>query len=286
MRLDRLPLPGGLAEWLRAPAGTVTLAWLGQAGFLLRIGAHVVLIDPYLSDHLATRYRGRGFAHERMMAPPILATEIPRVDLVLCTHRHGDHMDPPTLSMLAQLHPECRFAVPAPECLLALSCGIDAARLILAEAGKSFAPLPGCDLLLRPVAAAHEVFEQDRQGRHHFLGYGIETCGVRLYHSGDCIPYPGLPEAVRGLAPDLALLPVNGRDATRAAASIPGNFTLDEAAALCHEAAVPVMIAHHFGLFAFNTLDPALIDERAASPEPPRVLRADVGCFYELTELS
>ena len=282
MRIARDDLPGGLAAWLAQPepqdAG-VALAWLGQAGFVLRIGAAVVLIDPYLSDHLAVKYRDRPLPHTRMMAAPIAADAFPRVDLVVCTHRHGDHMDPGTLPVIAARHPDCRFVVPAAEQAHALSLGLDYGRLVRAAADREIHPLEGMDLVLHPVPAAHERLDPDEHGDHHFLGYGITANGRRLYHSGDCIPYDGLTERVRSLRVELALLPVNGRDADRAAAGVPGNFTLEEAVALCADAGIATLVPHHFGLFAFNTADPGAIDalaeHQAARDLRPAILRPD-----------
>lgn len=279
MTVTRILLPDRLADWLAGPNDGVALAWLGQAGFVLRVGAAVVLVDPYLSDHLAVKYRGTRLAHTRLMPPPIAPDAFPRVDLVVCTHRHGDHMDPGTLPVLAANHPGCRFVVPASEQAHAERLGLPSSWLILAEAGHGVRPLPGVDLILHPVPAAHEQLEQDEQGRHRFLGYCIEADSRRLYHSGDCIPYDGLVETLRALAPELALLPVNGRDAARAAGGVPGNFTLDEAVALCDQANIPVLIPHHFGMFAFNTADPASIDVMAVRQAElglqPGLLRPD-----------
>ncbi|MGI4797076.1 MAG: MBL fold metallo-hydrolase, partial [Janthinobacterium lividum] len=253
-----MPLPAdGLAGLLARPGTNgVEMAWLGQAGFLVRAVGQVVLVDPYLSDHLAQKYQGTPFSHARMMRAPIDAGDLPRVDLVICTHRHGDHMDPGTLPVLARAHPGCRFVVPAAELAFAESVGLPFDRLLPAEAGLRLKPLPGLDLTLDPLPAAHERLEQDREGRHHFMGYVISVHGLRFYHSGDCVPYTGLAEAVRALAPELALLPVNGRDAARAGNGVPGNFTLDEAMGLCDAAGIPALIPHHFNMFAFNTVDP------------------------------
>ena len=285
MRVERVALPAdGLAGLLARPGTAgVELAWLGQAGFVVRARGRVVLIDPYLSDHLAGKYRGTPLPHTRMMRAPIAADDLPRVDLVICTHRHGDHMDPGTLPVLAQAHPECRFVVPAAEAAFAEGMGLPAGRLVPAEAGVRLQPLSDLDLVLDPLPAAHERFEQDRDGRHHFLGYVMSVHGLRLYHSGDCVPYEGLAEAVRALAPELALLPVNGRDAARAASRIPGNFTLGEAIQLCDAAGIGVLVPHHFGLFEFNTADPAEIDAAAGRIQRPRLLRPDTQHLFQLS---
>ncbi len=44
--------------------------------------------------------------------------------------------------------------------------------------------------------------------------------------------------------------------------------------ALCAEAGVRSMIAHHYGMFAFNTVDPAAIDSALAA-SPVHALRAN-----------
>lgn len=239
----------------------VRLYWLGQAGFVVEAGSVRLLVDPYLSDSLARKYRGTRYAHVRMMASPIQPAEIDRVDLVLCTHRHTDHMDPDTLQPLARAFPALRFLVPRASMAEAeRRCGVGSDRLIGVDAEDVVEPVRG--VRVRPVVSAHESPEPDADGRHEWLGYVIDLGGLRIYHSGDCVPYDGLVETVRRLAPDVALLPVNGRDQARSANGVPGNFTLDEATALCRESRVPAMVAHHYGLFDFNTVPASVIDGR------------------------
>ena len=237
----------------RGPDGVVSLWWLEQAGFALRGGETRIVIDPYLSDSLAAKYAGTRFPHRRMVPAPIAPDALRQVDVVLCTHAHTDHMDPGTLGPVAAANPECLFVVPAPEVAKAVERGVPAARAVPAEAGHALTLAGGLGVL--PLPAAHEEFAVDEAGRHRFLGYQIAWIGRCIYHSGDCVPYPGLADALRTLRVDLALLPVNGRDEIRRSAGVPGNFTLAEAVSLCREAGIPEMLGHHFGLFDFNTLD-------------------------------
>lgn len=260
--------PGPLAEQLtdsttRPALGEVVLYWLGQAGFVIEFGAYRLLLDPYLSDSLARKYAGTRYTHRRMMAAPILPEQFTQLNLVLCTHRHTDHMDPDTLQPLAAAFPGLRFIVPAASTDEACKrCGVGMNRLIPLDAGDWIEPLP--QLRITALAAAHESFSIDANGHHEWLGYVMDFGGLRIYHSGDSIPYPGLADTLADLAPQVALLPVNGRDAERSGNGVPGNFTLDEAIALCHDAGVTTMIAHHYGLFEFNTVSPETIDARSA----------------------
>jgi L-ascorbate metabolism protein UlaG (beta-lactamase superfamily) len=289
--INRLQIEGGaliaeeftgtLAEQLTKPEDGLSLYWLGQAGFVLTTANWRLLIDPYLSDSLGRKYAGKALTHVRLMEAPIRPEDFSGLDFVLCTHRHGDHMDPDTIRRLAERHPECRFVVPAPERDYALTLGISPDRLLAAipEVQITLA----ADLTLLPLPAAHEEFKQDVLGHDHFLGFMLSAAGYQIYHSGDSIPFAGLEDRLRKLDCELALLPVNGRDAFRKSQGIPGNFTLEEAIALCRQAEIRTMVAHHFGMFDFNTVAPEAIDEAANKRgEVVQVIRARTSRRYLL----
>jgi L-ascorbate metabolism protein UlaG (beta-lactamase superfamily) len=266
------------------PAHQTALYWLGQAGFAVVCGEQRILIDPYLSDSLAAKYRGTRYGHERMMAAPLRPQEVGALDAVLCTHRHTDHMDPDTLLPLAQRFATLRFVAPLANRALALErmqCGED--RLQSIDAGETLAPMAGWQV--HAIPAAHETVDYDAQGHCQWLGYVLTSpAGHRVYHSGDCVPYAGLAQTLAELQPHVALLPVNGRDAERSGNGVPGNFHLHEALALCQESGIPACIAHHHGMFAFNTVTPAEVDALGAQAAQAQLqfVRAQLGVRYVL----
>jgi len=264
--------PGGVKALFSAdrPDDAVGLAWLGQAGFALKHRGRRLMIDPYLSDSLAGKYRGKEFPHTRMMSSPIEPEDVRDLDLVLCSHRHSDHTDPGTLPVIAENNSECRFVVPAAERDAALGIGLPAERIVAVNAGEVISPLGDatsaghsrdhwsrlCNIEVTAIPAAHEELDTNHKGEHRFLGYILRLGEMCIYHSGDCVPYDGLVEQLRSAKIDLALLPVNGRDEYRTGRGIIGNMTFDEAVSLCRDAGIPRMIPHHFGMFDFNTVDP------------------------------
>jgi L-ascorbate metabolism protein UlaG (beta-lactamase superfamily) len=254
-------------------AGTLALAWLGQAGFLVRTARHTILIDPYLSDCLADKYRGQEFPHERMMPPPLDVADVDRLDLVLCTHRHSDHMDPDTLREIAGRRPGCRFLVPAADATHAAGLGLPADRLLPIDAGETVTPHEG--LAITALPAAHEALDRDESGRCRYLGYALHTAGLTIYHSGDTVAFLDLPRMLDRLVVAAAILPVNGRDAFRAARGVPGNMAAAEAIALCRTAGIPLLVPCHFGMFAFNSATTADLDLLHAC-RSPRTLVPDV----------
>lgn len=260
--LSAFSFDGGLADHLSRigamTASGLRLFWLGQAGFLIESLSARILIDPYLSNSLAAKYAGTRFPHERMMPAPIAPEALGRIDLVICTHRHTDHMDGETLQPLCARLPDVRVIVPAAERDEAMRrTGVSAGRLLCLDAGDWCEPLPG--VVVRAVAAAHETLDTDTLGRHRFLGYGVSAGDVTVFHSGDTIPFPGQVEAAEALNADLALLPVNGRSKALLHSGFAGNLTLDEALGLSCAAGIPAMIAHHHGMFAFNTLGKSVV---------------------------
>ena len=287
MVADRLTVevrPGEYAAFAAADLedGSTALSWLGQAGFAVRSGGRVILIDPYLSDSLAVKYAGKEFPHKRMMASPVAPSALPRVDVVFCTHRHSDHMDPGTLPGIARSHPEARFVVPRAEREAALRMGLDEERLLCADSGDALEPIQG--VRAYAVASAHEELKVDAEGRHHFLGYVLETDCGRVYHSGDCVPYAGLAESLSSLHVVIALLPVNGRDAFRRERGVPGNMTFDEAVALCRSARIGCLVPHHFGMFAFNTTDEDDLRRAGASTDNVKVIVPDLKTYLVLRD--
>lgn len=234
---------GGLRFW-----------WLGQAGFAFEHAGRRILIDPYLSDSLARKYAGTVFPHTRLHPVPVDPAKLRNVDSVLHSHAHTDHLDPDTVKAL-QEHNRPLFVAPRARRQVALDRHIPEDRLQAVTAGDRVEPGTGISVIAVP--AAHEELEFDANGDSVFLGYILEIAGVRIYHSGDCVPYEGQAELLRSHQVDVALLPVNGRDSRRLQNGVPGNFTVREAAALCRQAAIPAVVGHHFGLFDFNTVERA-----------------------------
>ena len=83
-------------------------------------------------------------------------------------------------------------------------------------------------------------------GPPRFVGYVVELDGVTLYHAGDSLADERIVQAAAELRPDIALVPINGRDAEREGRGIVGNMSPDEAARTARDLSVALAIPMHF----------------------------------------
>ncbi len=97
------PSPEGLADIPRLPyapgplprvdARTIAVTWAGHASWVLRIGGLTVLTDPVWSRRILG-------TPARITPVGVPWEELPRVDAVVISHNHYDHLDAPTLRRL------------------------------------------------------------------------------------------------------------------------------------------------------------------------------------------
>jgi L-ascorbate metabolism protein UlaG (beta-lactamase superfamily) len=242
------------------------IIWLGQAAMLVRIGDQVVFLDPFLSAHPA-----------RLVLPIAGLTGVSGIDVILCTHEHWDHLDLPTVVALASGARAPRVIVPEPLVAMVCKAGVSADQVIGAQPGR---PITSAGLTIHPVPAQHGVHVADAYsfgselsgGLVRYLGYVIDSGDVRVYHAGDTLRYDGHAEELERMRVDVALLPINGRDAQREAQDIVGNLDERDALGLATDAHVRLLIPMHFDMFARNPGDPAvLVRESLAAHRSPAI---------------
>jgi L-ascorbate metabolism protein UlaG (beta-lactamase superfamily) len=234
------------------PSDEIHIAWIGQAGFIFKFKDKLMIIDPYLSDHLSKKYKGKLFPHIRLMEIPISPEKIVNVDYIISSHAHSDHMDPETLTILSDNNQDCKIIVPAAEVEEAINRGVKRHQITPANDQKSI--FLEDEIKITGIASSHEDLKINEKGEFHFLGFVFDLGGFKVYHSGDCIPYEGLYEKLKDFNIDLALLPINGRDEYRLSNNIAGNFKISEVIEMCKVTGIENLIVHHFGMFSYNTV--------------------------------
>ena len=171
-----------------------TLTWIGHASFLIQLGGKNILIDPVFSSRIGWVRRN---------APPGLAwAALPKIDAVLITHNHRDHMDEPTLAKLGH---SPLYIVPKGLGQWFLKRGF----LRVTELGWWEQEAVG-DIVITFVPAEH----WSRRGltdinTSWWGGFVIQKGPLRLYHSGDTGWFEGFAEiGARFGSVHVAMLPI------------------------------------------------------------------------------
>ena len=82
----------------RVEGERMVVTWIGHASVLIQTQGLNILTDPVYAD----RAGPLGFGPKRVAAPGVAFDDLPRIDLVLVSHNHYDHLDQAALKRLWQ----------------------------------------------------------------------------------------------------------------------------------------------------------------------------------------
>ncbi len=243
-------------DTLSVPPGALAVWSLGQSGFVLKGGATIAYVDPYLSNYVDEAGFAPPGTFPRQFPAPLLPEEATNAQLVFCTHEHADHTDPKTVGPMAKASPHALFVGPANSRDILRQAGIPDDRILVPQVDR---PETLSGLTFTALPSAHYGLDHDPERGYRWLGFVIELNGVTLYHAGDTIVYDGLVDRLKQHSIELACLPVNGRDWWREQRGMIGNLDAHEAAELAVTIGADVLIPMHNNMFAANHASPAVL---------------------------
>jgi L-ascorbate metabolism protein UlaG (beta-lactamase superfamily) len=248
------------------------VTFIGHATVLIQTQGLNLLVDPVFSKR-ASPVSFAGPA--RVNAPGLSLDELPRLDAILVTHNHYDHLDLAALSTLAAQNP-CPVLTPLGNDRIMMRHD-SAIKARTFDWGEAAALSSGVRVHFEPCYHWSARGLRDRR-MALWAAFIIETPGGNIYHIGDTGYAKG--EIFRAMRvkygpPRLAILPIGAYE--------PRWFMRDhhvnpeEAVAIFEDCGARFGLAHHWGTFQL-TYEP--IDE------PPKRLaialeRAKIpaGCF-------
>jgi len=196
-------------------AKTWSLQWYGQAAFKIATpGGKVIVIDPFITKNPKTPAALKELGN------------LGKVDLILVTHGHGDHLgDTGELAKLTG----AKVGVNADmgQTLDALGI-VPIEQLIRFNKSGPIQPLPGITVTMVHAEHSSSIVHTDPATKARSVhpggepvGYIVELeNGFRLYHAGDTGIFSDMQLIGSYYQPDLALLPIGGHftmDPTHAA---------------------------------------------------------------------
>ena len=267
----------------RVGGGAIRVTFVNHSTVLLQVDGLNVLTDPVWSDRVGpTSWLGV----KRLRAPGLRMEDLPRIDLVLLSHNHYDHLDLPTLRALSE-----RFGAPVVTGLgnaeylrrKGIDGGIDLAWWERREVA------PGIAVTAVPAAhfSGRGLFDRDRT---LWCGFVLEGPSGKVYFAGDTGWGPHFAAIRERFGPvRLALLPVGAYKPRWFMSPVHTDPAEAVAAARLLDAETSVGI--HFGTFpqADDGMDEPLVDLEAAlarlreeGAAPPRFLALPNGGSLQL----
>lgn len=195
-----LPREAALAG-LAAADGQDSVTWLGHASFLIRLGGRTLLTDPFLTERASPF---AWFGPKRLAGPSLTAADLPRIDILLLSHNHYDHLD---LRALAQLRDTgATRAVMPLRVSRYLSTGPYAEAIELDWLQRT--ELAGVRITALPAIHFSKRGLFDRNASL-WCGFLLEAGGRTILFTGDTAYGPVFTELAPKLPrPDLALVPI------------------------------------------------------------------------------
>ena len=102
-RVPKIPLGPfrtNSSVYARAPKSGLRVTWFGHSATLVEIDGLRVLIDPMWDERASP---ARWFGPKRFFALPLRLEELPRIDAVVISHDHYDHLGKATIGRLTKL---------------------------------------------------------------------------------------------------------------------------------------------------------------------------------------
>jgi N-acyl-phosphatidylethanolamine-hydrolysing phospholipase D len=244
-------------EALHRASTNPSVTWVGHATLLVRMDGMNFLTDPTWADWAGpTRF----ISARRYIDPGVPIEDLPRIDFVVVSHNHYDHMDLPTLRRLADDHPEARFLVPLGNGDLLRGEGIE--NVIELDWGERH-ELGSVTIYCLPAQhwSRRGLFDERKALWSSWAVIGPER---RFYFGGDTAESAGFRLIGETLGPfDLAALPIGAYEPQ--VIMRPHHLDPEQAVQAALELSAHRVMGIHFGTF-----------DLAAEPldEPPRRFRS------------
>ena len=186
--------------WSTPPASGVRVTWFGHSSTLVEVDGHRVLFDPIWSER-ASPLSWAG--PRRFYPPPVALADLPRLDAVVISHDHYDHLDRDTVLALAERG--VVFVVPMGVGAHLAYWGVPEGRILELDWWDR-AHVNGLTLVAVPArhASGRTLVPRDPT---LWAGYALLGDTHRVYYSGDSGLVPALHEIGDRLGPfDLTLI--------------------------------------------------------------------------------
>ncbi|MFO1477029.1 MAG: MBL fold metallo-hydrolase [Verrucomicrobiota bacterium] len=184
----------------------ISIAWLGHSTTLINFFGVKILTDPALAPRIGVSLGIGTIGLKRFVAPALTAAELPKLDLVLLSHAHMDHMDLPTLRRCSRLGVVRAVSARATSDVLSGTGLSDLTELRWGE--KARCRFPAGELEIEAFEVKHWGRRWPSSQDRGYNGYVLRREGKAILFGGDTARTPLFSE-IRSRGPfEAAILPI------------------------------------------------------------------------------
>jgi L-ascorbate metabolism protein UlaG (beta-lactamase superfamily) len=202
------PFRTDLEIYSTAPVSGLRVTWFGHSSSLVEMDGVRILLDPVWDPRAAPTT----WAGPKRFFPPTLALEdLPRLDAVIISHDHYDHLGAQTVKRLAAIQPEARWITPLKVGAVLSGFGVDRKRITeldwmqrAAVGGVEIAALPARHFSGRSLFNRFETL---------WASFALVGPKHRVYYGADSGEWPGFAEIGEAFGPfELTMLEIGASD--------------------------------------------------------------------------
>ncbi len=190
------------ARFATPPPSGLRVTWLGHSTTLVEIDGIRVLTDPVWGEFSGP---SKGIGPDRWYPPPLPMEALPEIDVVVISHDHYDHLDTPTILMLAKR--DVKFVAPLGVGAHLEHWNVPPDRIVEMDWWES-TRIESVEITCTPArhASGRGLFDQNRT---LWAGYVFRGPEHGVYFSGDTGLFPDMKTIGQRLGPfDLTMIEV------------------------------------------------------------------------------
>ncbi|HWD93223.1 MAG TPA: MBL fold metallo-hydrolase [Verrucomicrobiae bacterium] len=256
-------------------SNAITASWLGHSTVLVNFFGVNILTDPVLMNHAGADLLLGTVGPKRLVAPALTPKQLPKIDLVLLSHAHMDHLNSATLRHFSHA---TRVVTAHSTADLLADTRLKAPKE-LAWGDKTLVKTDSGEVEVEAFEVKHWGARWRHDSYRGYNGYIVSREGRKIIFGGDTA-WSDSFRSLRSKGPfDLAIMPIGAYQPW-----IQSHCTPEQAVQMANDAGANHFLPVHFKTFTLGregVNEP--IERLYAAIEPERIGWNDIGQTFSMS---